>query len=374
MNMENSHKSSHNYGIDLLRIVLMLLVVSGHLLVHTGVRMEVEYLSAKWILTWGYQSVIVCAVNCFVLITGYFSSTGGGIRVRKIVHLYGEVLLYSLLTYIALVAFGKVQLSLTALVRSVFPFFGGQYWFFSSFLLLLLLVPFVNYALVSISDRALKILVAIITIVFYVAPIFSIVFTDFDPTEGMGIIGFVTLYIIGYALKRLSVKLSKLKCVIALSANCGVIFFSKIVLEYIVNKMQINAGSGLFYHYNTVFQLINAVLLLLLFMQINVKGRAAKVISYVSTSVFGIYLMHEHPAIRPVIWNQELKSYLLGASFVEYACVALLLPVVVFAVCLVIDKVRYYLGRLIAKTAFAAKLGSALVSLENKINENFDKR
>lgn len=374
MNMENSHKRPHNYGIDLLRIVLMLLVVSGHLLVHTGVRMEVEYLSSKWILTWGYQSIIVCAVNCFVLITGYFSSSGGGIRVRKIAQLYGEVLFYSVFTYLALVIFGVTEFSLFSAVRSVFPFFSGQYWFFSSFILLMLFVPFINYALSGISDRALKILITIILAVFYVAPVFSIVFTPFDTTEGMGIIGFVTLYVIGYALKRLSVTLSKLKCVIGLVINCAVVFLSKIVLEYIVVRLELDAGSGLFYHYNTVFQLINAVLLLLLFMQINVGGRIAKILSYVSTSVFGIYLMHEHPAIRPVIWNQELKSFLLGASFLEYACVALLLPVAVFAVCFVIDKARYYLGRLIAKTALAAKLGAVLLSLENRINENFDKR
>ena len=362
----------HNYGIDLLRIVLMLLIITGHLLVHTDIRSDVTAFSSKWVFTWIYQTVIVCAVNCFVLITGYFSNVNTyNIRVKKIVLLYGQVLFYSVVMYSVLVLLGEVDFSIVGMIHSIFPVMSGQYWFFSSFILLMLLMPFINHMLGRLNDYCLKALTVIIIVVFYILPVFSIVFMQFDLTEGMGIIGFITLYVIGCSLKRLDIHLSRLKCIVGLFINCTVVFASKIALTYVINALQIDAGSGLLYHYNSIFQLINAVLLLLLFKQINLKGKIATVSSFVGSSVFGIYLLHEHPDIRKIIWNEQLYDALVQANLLTYICTVMLLPLLLFILCLVLDKVRHGAGQLLARTKPIRKLAELLTAFEKRSKNRF---
>lgn len=68
-------KVERNYGIDLLRICLMIFIVIGHLFVHTGIRTNIEFMSDKWLFTWALQTITVCAVDCFIIITGYYMSS-----------------------------------------------------------------------------------------------------------------------------------------------------------------------------------------------------------------------------------------------------------------------------------------------------------
>ena len=363
-----------NYGIDLLRVFLMLMIIVGHLFVHTGIRGELENFSFKWNYTWICQAIALCAVNCFVLITGYFANVNShSIRVKKLLLLYGQVLFYSVSIYTMLLVLGKTDRSLLGLlfgtINAIFPFLSGQYWFFSSYILLMILAPFLNLMLSKLNDFALKILTITIVALFYVLPIFQIVFTQFDISEGMGIIGFITLYIIGHALKRFKIKIPKLVCVFGIILNCAMIFASKIVLAYIVEKLQMNVGSSLLYNYNMITQLANAVLLLFLFKEIKIKKIGAKIISFVSASTFGIYLLHEHPDIRSVIWNEQLKNLLLESNGITYIALSVAIPIAIFVICLLIDVVRRLLGKALAKIKLVQKFNEALVKFENKINE-----
>ena len=363
-----------NYGIDLLRVFLMLMIVAGHLLVHTGIRGELANFSFKWNYTWICQTILLCAVNCFVLITGYFANVNShSIRIKKLLLLYGQVLFYSVSIYLILLVLGKTNHSLFGIlfetINAVFPFSSGQYWFFSSYILLMLLAPFLNLMLSKLNDFALKILTAVIIALFYVLPIFQIVFMQFDVSEGMGIIGFITLYIIGHALKRFKIKIPKVACVFGIILNCAMIFASKIVLAFIVEKLQMNVGSSLLYNYNMITQLVNAVLLLFLFKEIKIKKTGAKIISFISASTFGIYLLHEHPNIRGVIWNEWLKKLLLESNGITYVVLSLAIPIVLFLLCLIIDVVRRLLGKALAKIKLVQKVNKALVEFENKINE-----
>ena len=60
-----------NYGIDLLRMILMLMVVILHVLGHGGVLDATTPLSAKYCVSWLIESFAYCAVNCYALISGY---------------------------------------------------------------------------------------------------------------------------------------------------------------------------------------------------------------------------------------------------------------------------------------------------------------
>lgn len=62
-----------NYGIDLLRIVSMIGVMTLHILGHGGVLDNTKILSFNYDLAWLLEVCAYCAVDCFVLISGYVS-------------------------------------------------------------------------------------------------------------------------------------------------------------------------------------------------------------------------------------------------------------------------------------------------------------
>ena len=364
----------HNYGIDVLRILLILMIVLGHLLVHTGINEEVQQYSSKWALTWGIQALTVCAVNCFILITGYFSENSCNLRIKKIVFLYGQVFFYSATIYLILLTTGSIEFSIEEAIHSFFPFLSGQYWFFSSYILLLLLAPFLNKMLKGLSDSSLKILLSFLVFFFYVFPMFSVVFLRFDPTDGMGIIGFVTLYIIGQSLKRFNPRISSIKLLAGLVINCLIIFTSKMLLSYVVDLLQLDASSSLLYRYNSIFQLINGILLLLLFSKITLRESARKSVCFFSTSLFGVYLIHEHPALRYMLWNNDLCNLLLDVSLPIYALTLVSIALVVFLACIFVEKARHYLCSSILTTTpaqkFLEKVAAVEKSINSKTNEN----
>ncbi|MDE6723424.1 MAG: hypothetical protein K2J55_04430, partial [Eubacterium sp.] len=63
--------SKRNYGIDLLRIVCMIMVPVLHVLGHGGLLEGAEILSVKYEFVWFLEAAAFCAVNCYALISGY---------------------------------------------------------------------------------------------------------------------------------------------------------------------------------------------------------------------------------------------------------------------------------------------------------------
>lgn len=70
---------NRHYGIDLLKIVAMLMVVMLHVMRHGGVTSALANNSHS--LSYGAEQLLntfcLCAVNCFVLATGYIMGPRG---------------------------------------------------------------------------------------------------------------------------------------------------------------------------------------------------------------------------------------------------------------------------------------------------------
>ena len=342
---------NRNACIDLLRILLMLFIITGHCVAHTSIRGALSFLSDKWLFTWGVQALTVCAVDCFILITGYFMAN----KIFKSGHiakLWLKTWVYSILITGIFFALKLTPFSVKMTVEAFFPVFGKVWWFITCYIMLYILSPFINAGLNTLKDKQLNALMLLTVIVFYVLPLFAIIFPPFDNTEGMGITGFITLYITGFYLAKKQFNLSLKKCFFYLLINNLVIFLSKILLTFITQKYNIQAGTALLYHYNTVFELLNAILLFLIFKQINIK-KAGGLVFFLSSGVFAVYLIHEHPLIRNLLWQTGLKEILAEESFFRYIWLILAMPFVILITCILIDKI---LDFILFKPVFKSKL------------------
>ena len=329
-------QKKRNYGVDLLRIVLMFCIVVGHLYAHTEIRSLLPFLSGKWVFTWTTQAVTVCAVDCFVVITGYYMSQAD-FDLYKLACLWSKVVFYSVFTTIIAVLIKARSVSFGVLLDAFFPVFRKEYWFFTMYILLYLLSPFLNIGLRKMSKRMHGALALIILVFFYVEPLLSAVFYEFDPTEGFSITGFVTLYIIGAYLARCP-DIQRRYCVLALAVSSMLMTASKIGFQLIADRYGPGLGTGLLYHNNSVFVLINAAALFALFKQLDLKPVTEKAVAWISPAVFAVYLLHEKPAIREVLWNKALAERLCRVGLPAYILIVLGIGFGVLAAGVLLDK------------------------------------
>ena len=325
-----------NYGIDFLRVILMFFIILGHLFAHTNLRQMVPILSAKGISIWQMQTLCLCAVNCFVIITGYFMINARW-KISHLLKLWSNVFVYSVIIGGSLLALGLIPLNINTLMDMFFPVLRRLWWFISAYVLLFLLIPFLNICLKKLTTAQWNYLMSILVVVFYILPLLEVFFPPYDPTEGMGIMGFVSLYVVGAYLAVRNFNLSWKWCIVALLTNNLIILSSKLVLYYITSLWSLERGTGLFYHYNTIFELLNAILLLLLFKQFSFTC-LKQYVAWIAPSVFSIYLIHEHPAIRRLLWKTGLLEYLQQASCLDFMGMVIMFPVTIMILCICIDK------------------------------------
>lgn len=200
-----------------------------------------------------------------------------------------------------LILFGKVDISFGLILDAFFPVLREEYWFFTVYILLYMISPFINKMLSQLSDMQATFLVVMTILFFYVEPIFSVVFIQYDVTEGFSIIGFITLYIIGGYLTRLKKEPKKVTWLCILLINSLIMFASKILLTIITNRLKVDFGAVLFYHNNMIFVLLNAISIFYLFKGTHFSTKLNKVIKWFSGSVFMVYLLHEKTIIGVII-------------------------------------------------------------------------
>lgn len=297
-------REDRDYSIDILRIFMMFFIVLGHCCTHTGIRESATVFTVDWFGVWGIQTITTCAVNVFVLITGFFFERQQ-FSLRKMLRLWCAVSLVSALSYVVALVAGKVgSFDVGGIIGVLFPVLSKKYWFFTMYFLLMVFTPSLVSFIRAISKEQHKTLVVIIVLVFYILPVFSYIFPEYDLQEGYSIIGFVSLYIIGAYIKRSKPQINKVTIWVLIDINSAIMLSSKVLLTLITSKLSISAGTGLFYHINTIFQLAQAVLIFLAVYGIKIETDIRKkVISFISTNVFIVYLIHDNPNIRVLLWG-----------------------------------------------------------------------
>ena len=86
--------AKRNYGIELLRLVLMFMVCVLHTLGRGGILNESAGGSVQYNVFWFLEILSFCAVNGFALISGYTASDRPR-KYEKIVEMWIQVFFYS---------------------------------------------------------------------------------------------------------------------------------------------------------------------------------------------------------------------------------------------------------------------------------------
>ncbi len=279
-------------GLDLLRLLSMVMVIVLHILGQGGVLEGAEPGSRPWYAAWGLECLCYCAVDCYGLLTGYL---GGGRRpYAKLVLLWLETVLYSLFFWLFFHWYRPEQAGTPALLRVFLPVLTRQYWYFSAYFGLALLMPLLEGGLKAVDSRRATALFFVLTAVFCALP--TVLHTDaFQLRGGYAMLWLLILYVLGALLRR-SEPLHRpgpLPLCLA-AAACFILTFR--THFHPVTIPGLSTFDLLSYTSPTV--LLFAVCLLMLFRRLKAGGRpGAGLLTKLSRTSFGVYILHTNPLL-----------------------------------------------------------------------------
>lgn len=348
IDIEKSIKSKpRQANFDLMRILCMLMIVMLHFCTHG---LEVfwgdTYLPMSDSTTdiLNYIIVGICvivtsiAVNCYVLLTGYFSITPLKLNFNRLSRLWLQVAFYSFFLTLVFNCLGGAKISNTNMMLSILPVTVDSYWFFTKYIALVLMIPFLAIIPTHINKKQFEyflclLLMLNLSLVYSHGGFpFGVHYSSWD-----SLFWFVTLYYIGNYLRRYSLPDSikthaNLYLVISIIIIAVFYYFLNVIKSYGIFTGEPNHPL-----YNGVL-IIPTVLFFIGFQNLKISKFTGYITS-VSSLSFGVYLIHDHPAVRLWLWHDVLnvKQY-LHTSYLPLLILGL--PIAIFTVCIIIEKIR----------------------------------
>ena len=300
-------------NFEALRTIAMLLIVLWHFF-----RYNPEFFFSEN-LTWPnllMEDALLLlggmGVNLFVLISGYFL-VDKQFNYRRIINIWLQVFFYSVLFSAIGWIYRKEFLTIHSALDAFLPLLSKRYWFVGPYLGIVLLAPFLSYTVKALSQKQYQWLLLVLVLLCCTFTLNFPYGNNLGAGSGYSLIWFIVLFFFGGYLNRFDPFPSKKKLSwIFLLVALGVYLFY-------IGKALWHYTKGLGHHppefsaYNSfVFPL--SVLFFLIFKKTSPEGGwLLKGLAALAPYTFGVYLIHEHPLVRQVVWCDWWPS--LGISY-----------------------------------------------------------
>ena len=292
-------KSERNMGVELFRIMSMVLVILLHVLGHGGVLSRTGHLSDKYKIGWFLETLAYCSVNCYAIISG-FANVKTKFKFRRFVNLWLETVVM-ILSITAIVHFfvPSVDVQREWWISAVFPLTTRELWYFCAYFFMYPLIPLINKGLLSISRWQ-----HIVIIIWLQVPtIFKLIQhkDNYVLSGGYSAMWLICLYVLGayfriYGAPRWGKWFVTLP-VFFLAAF--VAWFKKIDIEMQLEKGLVEKESVMYDYrddlisYVSPCMVIMATMLLIFFMQIKIRFKPTKVIiGNLAKTTWGVFVLH----------------------------------------------------------------------------------
>lgn len=307
---------NRNRGIDLLRIVSMFFVAALHIIGIGGVITGSELLSGQFLTAQLLRIAMLCAVNCYALISGFV----GWDRRSKLSAL-AALWLKAVIFCVAITAVfaQRAALDNRTLLSALIPVTTSQYWYLTAYTGLFVLMPLLNFAVANMPRRELEFTLTGILVLFCILPISPL--TDaFYLHDGYSALWLAVVYLLGSYL-------GKYQILTRISPGKWLLIFVFSVLFAWAPRMAVlhwkphywyDAYGNILIEYTSPSILLAAVALLAVFSRLSLPGWMEKTVALTAPHVFGAYLLHAHPLMfRHLLENRF--AYLGAASLPELA-------------------------------------------------------
>lgn len=296
MNKEKQRNSS----IELLRILASCAVVVLH---YNNAEMgggfrNVAEGSVNWYVLSVFQSVFVCAVNVFVMVSGYFLCTSNKRRLSKVFALILQVIVFNEAIYFGGIIFGNQVFSVKLCLGGLLP----VNYYVVIYTVLYIISPYFNVVLSRLKKKDFQKLLIICMLIFSIwsygvdvlEGVTQTTFMGLNPVGAYGsgygytIVNFMLVYMIGAYIRMYGINVKTHVLVLAALGSSVIIF----VWRMIGLKLNVSAMTG---GYNHPFVILLAAVILVLFCRLKIQSRN---INELAKAAFTCYIFHCHIIAR----------------------------------------------------------------------------
>lgn len=289
------------------------------------------------ILNLELRSLAFVAVNCFVLISGYF---GISWKIRSFSSLMFRIVFWSVVSY-------ALAVWLTPVVFGVSYAYSGNVlaniftlrWFIGAYVCLYVFSPVLNAFLNHVSQAQLG---GFLLAFYALSTILGWMLKSHEFNEGMSMLALAGLYLTGGYIKRYELKMLRYDLWVDLGIYLA-IGACLVVLSAIAYRL--NAAKSLYGYLNPLV-VVQSVYLFLFFKKLNVRN--SDFVNLIAASAFSVYLFHTDICSRP-LWHHICEGINSYGCLLSIFVVALFFCAV-FLVCVAFD----WMGNMIFNRASQA--------------------
>ena len=338
--MENTHAGERNANIELLRMLAMVMVIILHNLAGSGALYEQSGLLYHFY--WWMEALAVCAVDVFVLISGYFLCCSK-FRIQNVFRILAVVWVYSFpLSLLSALLSGNAVLTVSSL-KMFFPVLTKKYWFVNAYLALYLFSPFLNKLIRSLRKNQFAILLWMVIGLMILRPTLLPKAWAQDMTAGLSVFFFIALYFIA-AWVRLYGKERKVSFLICLPAYLLLSLFLAGVKAGLMHLGISEDTASRYYSYDSAFVVLEALALFMAFLKARQPAeKKAHLINSAARYSFAAYIIHY--ALNAVLWRNILHVDRFVGLFPAGPLMILLSSIAVFLACTGLEYLRSLLAK-----------------------------
>lgn len=326
-----------NSNIELLRIMSMIGVIILHYN-NPGIGGGLSQVSdsLNHFILFVLESISICAVNLFILISGYFLCRSSKRQLIKPIELIIQVIFFSVVLYIVKICVGAETLTIKGLIMTLVP----SNWFVILYSTLYIISPYINILLEQLSGKQKKKMVIVLFAIFSVWPTIVDLSGEILGKEWIGlssvgmygsewgysIVNFLLVYIIGAYLYHMEESQNK--------RNKKQLLFCLLMTVLIITGWAfLNERATLFtersaWEYCNPLVIIEAVIIFLLLK--NMKPFYSKIVNNLAKGCFTVFLL-QNTFIRKLHIDKYINGNVLLLLFH-----LLLNCVVIYIICWII--------------------------------------
>ena len=324
-------KAQRQVNLEILRILCMLFIVTGHIGAGSKYSLPV--------------TIAPHAVNCFVLISGYFL-INAKFKSERLLRIIIETLFYSFTITLILYFCGRVDL--ISVIKSIMPFAPTRfsYWFVNKYLGVIMLSPFISKACVNINKKQYQTLLVSLLLISSTLFLFFPLGGLFG--NGFSLLWMITLFITGGYLRLHT-------------PNFKYWGIATILLLLLWNVCDLYLRNFVLLGYNSLITYALGITTFMFFKNLSIKDRGfiAKSTIFIAPHIFATYLIHAQPLLIGYIITIMYNS----SGFILDKLYLYLFGIIIMVLSAIIDKGRIQLFKYIGVDRLIDKIACRLNKL-----------
>ncbi|WP_348523788.1 acyltransferase [Demequina litorisediminis] len=290
-------------GSKALRIVAMIAIVAHHYTVHGGVQDHTASAGTAIVLSsigafgkWG--------VDVFVLVSAFFMDRTPR-RGKSLSSVYSQVLPVSWLILLTAAIVG-IHLSPRDIQKGLFPVVFGEYWFVTSFVVLVLIAPYLSMVADALTGRQHRRLLLAGIALWSVLTL-----TDGVRLEISNLAWFALLYLMAAYVRRYPLPGdARLWGTVTIASAVLLATLPPLLASALIARGSAPAtvGWAMDVYASAESPLAVASALAIVVWATKARPWASGVVNYWAAAAFGVYLIHDNPLVRRFVWDRFVDT------------------------------------------------------------------